>query len=219
MKEKVGTPGAPARTSVGNDRMDWVEIHQRLEFSQAILERKLAPGPKEKEAILRARAKLLAHEPKAEEKLVRLLDVVEFLLANEHYAIESRYLREVYPVSEITPLPGTPPFVLGLVNFRGQILSVIDLRKFFDLPERGLTDLNKLIVVHSEGMELGILADAIVGARAIAAGELQAALTTMRDVRTEYLKGIAKGPLVVLDINKILSDPRLIVDEDVSRTG
>jgi purine-binding chemotaxis protein CheW len=199
--------------------MDWVEIHQRLEFSQAILERKLAPGPKEKEAILRARAKLLAHEPKAEEKLVRLLDVVEFLLANEHYAIESRYLREVYPVSEITPLPGTPPFVLGLVNFRGQILSVIDLRKFFDLPERGLTDLNKLIVVHSEGMELGILADAIVGARAIAAGELQAALTTMRDVRTEYLKGIAKGPLVVLDINKILSDPRLIVDEDVSRTG
>ncbi len=132
------------------------------------------------------------------------------------YGIESCHIREIHPLSEFTPLPSTPAFVLGLVNVRGQILSIIDIKKLFDLPEKGLTDLNKVIVVHANQMELGILADAIVGVRSIALEEFQPALPTLTGIRAEYLKGITKDPMVVLDVEKILSDEKILVNEAVN---
>ncbi len=106
----------------------------------------------------------------------------------------------------------------GLINVRGQILSIINIKKLFDLPEKGLTDLNKVIIVHANHMELGILADAILGVRSIAREELHPALPTLTGIREEYLKGITKDPLVVLDVEKILSDEKILVN-DVVDTG
>jgi purine-binding chemotaxis protein CheW len=143
---------------------------------------------------------------------------VEFVLGPEHYGIESSHIREIHPLSEFTPLPCTPPFVLGLVNVRGQILSIINIKKLFDLPEKGLTDLNKIIIVHANHMELGILADAILGVRSITVEELQPALPTLTGIRAEYLKGITKDPLAVLDIEKILSDEKILVNDGVDTT-
>lgn len=92
-------------------------------------------------------------------------------------------MREVYPIKELTPLPCTPSFVLGIINVRGQILTVIDLRRFFDLPIKGLTDLNKVIVIeHHEG-ELGVLADAILGVRSLCSSEIRPAPSTLTGVR------------------------------------
>jgi purine-binding chemotaxis protein CheW len=102
-----------------------------------------------------------------------------------------------------------------LVNVRGQILSIIDIKKLFDLPEKGLTDLNKVIIVRADHMELGILADAILGVRCIAREELQPALPTQTGIREEYLKGITKDPLVVLDVERILSDEKILVNDGV----
>src|SRR5439155_25417175 len=127
----------------------------------------------------------------------------------------SSSVREVYPLKELTPLPCTPPFVLGIINVRGKILSVIDIKKFFDLPEKGLTDLNKVIIVHADEMELGILADALLGVRAIPLEELQPSLPTLTGIRAEYLKGVTKDRLVILDTEKILSDKGIIVHEEV----
>jgi purine-binding chemotaxis protein CheW len=138
---------------------------------------------------------------------------VEFLLASEHYGIELTYIREIHALTEFTPLPGTPAFVLGLTNVRGQILSVIDIKKLFDLPEKGLTDLNKVIVVRTHQMELGILADAVLGVRAIARNEFRTSLPTLTGIRAEYLKGITKDPLVVPDVATILSDERIVVND------
>jgi purine-binding chemotaxis protein CheW len=138
---------------------------------------------------------------------------VEFLLASEHYGIELKNNREIHALSEFTPVPGTPAFVLGLTNVRGQILSLIDIKKLFDLPGRGLTDLNKVIVVQTHQMELGILADAVLGVRTIAPSEFQTSLPTLTGIRAEYLKGITKDPLVILDVEKILSDGKIVVDD------
>ena len=93
--------------------------------------------PAEQERILQERAKNLAREGPADQGARKQLDVVEFLLAYERYAIESHWVREVHPLKEITPLPGTPAFVLGIINVRGRIVSVVDLKAFFDLPVRG----------------------------------------------------------------------------------
>jgi purine-binding chemotaxis protein CheW len=197
--------------------LDWTDLHRRLDASHAELKRRFAPSPEEKQKILHARAGLLATGGKAEATSPHsLLEVVEFILGPERYGIESSYIREIHPLNEFTPLPCTPPFVLGLVNVRGQILSIINIKKLFDLPEKGLTDLNKVIIVHTSHMELGILADAIVGVRSVAPEELHPALPTLTGIRAEYLKGITKDPLVVLDVEKILSDENILVNELVS---
>jgi purine-binding chemotaxis protein CheW len=197
--------------------LNWAELHRRLDASRSAMERRLTPSPEQQQKILHARARLLAAGGKAEAAPAHLLvEVVEFVLGPEHYGIESCHIREIHPLSEFTALPCTPAFVLGLVNVRGQILSIIDIKKLFDLPEKGLTDLNKVIVVHANQMEVGILADAIVGVRAITAEELQPALPTLTGIRAEYLKGITKDPMVVLDVEKILSDEKILVDEIVS---
>jgi purine-binding chemotaxis protein CheW len=163
--------------------------------------------------LLRDRAQKLAREPEAEGVQQRL-ELVEFLLSGENYAIESLFIREVYPLRELTPLPCTPPFVLGIVNLRGKILSVIDMRKFFDLREQGLSDLNKVIIVHDARMEFGILADAILGVRTILGGELQPSLPTLTEIGAEYLKGVTRDRLVVLDAGKMLADHRIVVHEE-----
>ncbi|HEV2176743.1 MAG TPA: chemotaxis protein CheW [Terriglobia bacterium] len=220
MKEDKTMSGQPVDAHPEPDRaggIDWGQIHRRLEVSQAALERRLTPGREEEQKILRTRAKLLAREQESKRTPGPSLEVVEFLLGYEHYAIESSYIREIYPLRDLTPLPGTPPFVLGLINVRGQVLSIIDIRKFFDLPEKGLTDLNKVMVVRAGQMELGILADAILGVRSITIQSLQPSLPTLTGIRAEYLRGVTKDPLVVLDAEKLLSDRRIIVDEDVDR--
>ncbi len=198
-------------------RLDWVALHRRLDASQEALNRRLSPSREEKQKILRARARSLAESGKKEAPSPDLLlEVVEFVLGPEHYGIQSSYIREIFPLSEFTPLPCTPAFVLGLVNVRGQILSIINIKKLFDLPEKGLTDLNKIIIVHARHMELAVLADAVLGVRSIALAELHSALPTLTGFRAEYLRGITKDPLVVLDVEKILADEKILVDEVVN---
>ena len=194
---------------------DWGIVYRRLEASRTALERGVMPTAAEKQKTLRARAQALAREPEPEEAAGGALEVVEFLLAYERYGIESSYVREAYPLKTFTPLPCTPPFVLGIINIRGQILSIVDLKHFFDLPEKGLTDLNKVIVVHDADMAFGLLADGLLGVRSVPLGHIQPSLPTLTGIRAAYLKGATGERLVILDAAKLLADKRLIVLEEV----
>lgn len=165
--------------------------------------------------ILHDRAQALArpseHTPVAQTSI----ELLEFRLAQECYALETRYVCEVYPLKDLTPLPCTPAFVLGIVNVRGRITPVIDIKKFFDLPDRGLTDLHRVILVRDNDLELGLLADVIVGVRTIPLESLQPSLPTLTGIRADYLKGVTAERLVVLDLERILADPKIIVQEEV----
>lgn len=163
--------------------------------------------------ILRQRALALAQEP-ARAAAEADLEIVTFLLAHEEYAIEAKFVREVYPLTDLVQLPCTPAFVVGVINVRGQILSVIDLKRFFDVPDQGGTALNKVIVLRSHDLEVGILADVILGTRSIPPAALQPPPLLLTGVRAEYLKGVTSEPLMVLDAAAILSDERLIVRDD-----
>jgi len=166
--------------------------------------------------ILRDRAKALAREPERDDAGDgEHLLVIEFLLAYERYGIEASFVREVYPLRELTPLPGTPPFVLGIINVRGQIRSVLDIKRFFDLPQRGLTERDKILLVRAGDTELGLLADAVLGVRALPAGAIQAAPATLTGIGAQYLRGVTADGLIVLDVAAILSDKRILVDEEV----
>jgi len=169
-------------------------------------------NPKE---ILRLRARALASTQSKAEEIRGGLDLIEFALAPERYAIESRYVREICPFKELTPLPCTPAFILGIVNIRGRILPVLDLKKLFGLPTKGITDLHRIIVVQGHGLELGLLADVIVALLSIPEGSLQASLPTLTGIRAEYIRGITADRLVVLDLARILTDPAIVVHEEV----
>ncbi len=181
--------------------------------TQVATDQEAAARRQQVQQTLRQRAQALARKPEEEKAHAEYMDVVAFLLADEKYAIEVSYVREVLRLKELTPLPCTPPFVLGAINVRGQILSVVDLGKLFDLPEKGLTDQDNVIIAHSGDMEFGILAEAILGVRSIALGELQPALPTLEGVRGNYTKGLTADRTAVLDGFEILSDRQLVVEE------
>lgn len=195
--------------------IDWREIERRMEAARVATERIWAPTAKDTQRILQERAQKLALEAVPEETADAGIEVIEFLLAHERYAVASKYVRGVDPLEDFTPLPCTPSFVLGIVNVRGEILSVIDLKKFFDLPGKGLTDLNKVIVLESENMVFGIVADFISGVRRILRAEIQPSLPTLTGIREDYLLGVTAERVVVLDAEKLLTDEKLIVHEQV----
>jgi purine-binding chemotaxis protein CheW len=194
--------------------IDWQMVRKRLDAVTDTLNRGLTPA--EEKNILKARARALALEPPQAATESELIEFLEFSLAYETYGVETVYVRETRPLRDITPVPCTPPFVLGLINVRGRIISVIDIKRFFDLPGKGLTDLNKVIIMHDGEMEFGILADAVLGVRTITLAELQPSLPTLSGVREEYLKGVTRERTVVLDGKKLLSNGKIIVHEEIA---
>lgn len=164
--------------------------------------------------LLLARAKDLARETHAAAADDGdALEVLEFGLSDETYAFELSHVREVGDLVELTPLPGVPDRVPGITCLRGQIIAVVDLRKIFQLAERGLRDSRQVIVLQSANMEFGVLAERVAGVRRLPLAGLQASLPTLTEVRAAYLKGIAADGTVVLSAAKLLADPQLVVQQ------
>lgn len=191
--------------------VEWEDVYRKLEAAGKVLESPISGLDREK--LLRERAQKLAYLPTEPDKEEQTIEVVEFSLAYERYAFESSFVKEIYPLHELTAVPCTPAFVLGIINLRSRILSVIDLKKFFDLPDRGLSNLNKVVILGSEEMEFGVLADSITGVVNIKTSELNTGLATLNGIREEYLKGITPGRLTVLDAGRLLSDEKIVVND------
>lgn len=175
-----------------------------------------AGGEEEWEArLLKERAQRLAQEPVQQLIPEDQLEVVHFTLASERYGIESVHVREVYPYRELVRLPGAPDFVLGIMNVRGKIHSVVDMRRFFNLPAKGVHTLSKVIILQSSAMVFGILADAIHGVATVPLSEVQPGLLTFTGARAAYVRGVTTDGVTVLDGAKILGDRRLVVHMEV----
>jgi purine-binding chemotaxis protein CheW len=209
------TDSKPITQGQETKAIDWSEVHQRLAAIQRAIERGATPSPDEKKAILKARARALAQNPNEQKTISETVEILEFLLGNESYGIETSFVRELYRVKDFTPLPGTPAFVLGITSVRGEILSVIDMKKFFALPEMETTDHNKVIIVHNEAMEFCIPADYISGVRLLPLEDIKPPPPTLTGISTEYLRGVTSERMVILDAEKILSDKKIVVDEEV----
>lgn len=170
---------------------------------------------KSDDEILKYRAKVLAEEQEKKEVDESTVEIIEFLLSYERYGIESSYIKEVYSMKDFTTVPCTPNFVKGITNLRGEIISIVDIKKFFDLPDKGLTDLNRVLIVKKNDMKMGILADRILGVKIVTNQNIKTDFTSISDKRSKYLKGITPDHLIILNIEKILIDPNFIVDEEV----
>jgi purine-binding chemotaxis protein CheW len=169
----------------------------------------------DRQDILNKRARELARPLPGKSLENDLLEIVEFRLGAESYGLELDHILEVYPLRELTPVPGLPRFVQGIINVRGQIVSVIDLKIFFEMTSEEATAGTKVIILQSKEMEFGIMADAIVGVKAIAKKEILPTLPTLTGIRADFLKGVSSERLVILDGAKLLADSHLIINEEV----
>ncbi len=171
-------------------------------------------------AVLRARALALARRTDAQAEEASI-EVLEFRLADERYAVETRFVQEVHPLRHLTPLPCTPPFLVGIVNVRSQVVAVLSLKRFFDLPEQGLTDMHRVVRIHdgSGDGDIGLLADLAVAVRRIPLATLQPPLPTLTGIGAHYVRGVTADGMVVLDIARVLADPKLLVDEEPQEPG
>lgn len=194
--------------------INWDEIKQRVNSLRESIDTKGNTNANRKLAVLKERTHALAAELEDKTASRSYIDVVVFGLALEMYAIESSYIREVYPLNDFTQLPGTPSFVFGIINVRGQIISVIDLKKFFNLPEKGIGELNKVIIIRNDRMEFGVLADNIIGTKSISTDTIQTSMPNISGIGSEYLQGITNEHLIILDAKKILEDTRIIVNQE-----
>ncbi|GAB6057736.1 chemotaxis protein CheW [Desulfonatronum parangueonense] len=170
--------------------------------------------PEQKQRILRHRARLLAQSSNRAADPEQNLNIVEFLLSGERYAVESVHVREVLVPPDVTPVPCTPEHILGIINVRGKIVSVMDLRVLFGLPHSGSSSSDKTLILASENMEFGILAEELVGADAVALDAVHPPPATMQDGRGTYLRGVIGTDLILLDALKLLSDPTLLINEE-----
>jgi purine-binding chemotaxis protein CheW len=171
---------------------------------------------KETGLILKRRALNLALEPQTPKDISTILEIIEFKISGETYGIETAYVMEVYPLKYFTPLPGVPSFILGIVNVRGQIFPVVNLKKFFNLPTKGLGELNKVIIIHNHYMEFGILADEIVGTNIIYLEDILPVPLSINGIGEKYLRGVTKNQIILLSAENILMDKNMIVNMDVN---
>jgi purine-binding chemotaxis protein CheW len=162
---------------------------------------------------LRERARALAKSSAVETS--EGMPLVVFSLANETYGIATDYVRDVQPLRQVTPVPCTPDFVVGVINIRGSIYSVIDIRSFFGVPQQEITSATKVIVVDTEELQVGILADDVSGAMSVPRDEINPPLAAQATIKEEYIEGVTNDMLIILNLEALMQDERIVIHEEV----
>jgi purine-binding chemotaxis protein CheW len=165
------------------------------------------------ERVLRERARALATVLEVAESS-ELLEVIQFRWGQETYAMESRFVREAYRLRDLTWVPCTPHWILGLVNVRSQVLAVVDIRSFLGLPAPAPKPDSRLLILQDEAGQFGVLVDSIEGVRQLRQDEVSAATVLSANVRAEYVLGITPERLILLSGQAILGDRRLEVQSE-----
>jgi purine-binding chemotaxis protein CheW len=179
-------------------------MHERTDTKSSVMDRV--------QRILAERARKLAvPEPGTIE--TEMVELLRFRLAYKEYALEMQYVQEVILTGEITPVPGVPAYISGICAARGRIISLVDLRALFTLPETGLTDLNRVIVISNGRITFGILADDISGIGTIPTDRIIPCTPGQVSVKRRYFKGTVEDTFLVLDAAAILSDPLMIIED------
>jgi len=138
-----------------------------------------------------------------------VLQWVTFKLDSEKYGINVMQVQEVLRYSEIAPVPGAPIYVLGIINLRGNVVTVIDTRSRFGLESSEITDNTRVVIIESDKQVIGILVDSAAEVVYLRASEIDIAPNVGNDESAKFIQGVTNrdGELLILvDLNKLLSD-------------
>jgi len=149
------------------------------------------------------------------------LKVIVFTLAHEEYGVEIDKVRTIERMMPLTRVPKTPPFVKGVINLRGVVVPVIDLRGRFGLPEREYTDNTRIIIVSVQDMEVGLIVDSANDVMDLDRGRLEAPPEVVGGIQAKYLQGIVKLDdqrlLVLLNLPEVLNKSEIVQLENFER--
>lgn len=134
---------------------------------------------------------------------------VTFRLEDETYGINVMQVQEVLRVSEIAPVPGAPDYVLGIINLRGNVVTVIDTRKRFGMPPGEVDDNSRVVIIESQGQIFGILVDSVAEVVELRRSEIDVAPNVGNEESARYIQGVAtvnSDLLILVDLNKLLTE-------------
>ena len=139
----------------------------------------------------------------------QVLQWVTFRLQEETYGINVMQVQEVLRYSEIAPVPGSPDYVLGIINLRGNVVTVIDTRSRFGLPPAEVSDNTRVVIIEAEKQVIGILVDSVAEVVYLKQSGIDNAPNVGTDESARFIQGVANrdGQLLILvDLNKLLND-------------
>jgi purine-binding chemotaxis protein CheW len=152
---------------------------------------------------------LLAQSGKGKETTDQVLQWVTFKLQEETYGINVMQVQEVLRYTDIAPVPGAPMYVLGIINLRGNVVTVIDTRARFGLPPTDVTENSRIVIIEADKQVIGIMVDSVAEVVYLRASEIDTAPNVGTDESAKFIQGVSNrdGELLILvDLNKMLSD-------------
>lgn len=138
-----------------------------------------------------------------------MLQWVTFRLCDETYGINVMQVKEVLRYTEIAPVPGAPPFVLGIINLRGSVVTVIDTNNRFGLASSEITDDTRIVIIESEEQVIGILVESVAEVVYLRQSEIESTPNAGTDESAKFIQGVSNrnGVLLILvDLNKLLNE-------------
>jgi purine-binding chemotaxis protein CheW len=138
-----------------------------------------------------------------------VMQLVTFRLKDERYGINVMQVQEVLRISEIAPVPGAPPYVLGIINLRGNVVTVIDTRSRFGLPPVEMDDASRIVIIECDQQVVGILVDSVAEVVELRLSEIDTAPNVGNEESSRYIQGVVTRDddlLIVVDLNKLLTN-------------
>ena len=148
-------------------------------------------------------------KPAEEKTSEEVFQWVTFKLENEVYGVNVMQVQEVLRYTEIAPVPGAPDYVLGIINLRGNVVTVIDTRLKFGLMPAEITDNSRIIIIEAEKQVVGILVDSVAEVVYLKASEIDPAPSVGTEESARFIQGVSNRKedlLILVDLNKLLSD-------------
>lgn len=143
---------------------------------------------------------------------------VTFSLADETYAIDVLQVQEVLKLTEIAPVPGVPDYILGIINLRGSVVTVIDARRRMLLPDRAPDEASRIVIIDVDNQNVGILVDSVAEVVQIPPDAVDPAPAVGNDQTNRFILGVSsteEGLTIVIDLNKLLSDDEWAAVRDI----
>lgn len=138
-----------------------------------------------------------------------ILQWVTFTLCGETYGVNVMQVQEVLRYTEIAPVPGAPEYVLGIINLRGNVVTVIDTRHRFGLEPGELTDNTRIVIIEADKYVVGILVDSVAEVLYLRKSEIETAPNISKDDVAQFIQGVCYKNdelLILIELEKLLSD-------------
>ena len=138
-----------------------------------------------------------------------IIQWVTFHLEGEKYGIKVMRVQEVLRMTEIAPVPGAPHYVLGIINLRGNVVTVIDTRRRFGLPDVDPDDETRIVIVEANNNVVGILVDSVAEVVDLKMSDVETAPNVGNDESSKYIQGVSSRDeelLILVDVDKLLSE-------------